>query len=209
GAAAANSVTLYRRHSVGKAIPGTQISIDSFGEHPYCGGYPTGEIQIKGPSVMPGYYERPEETAKALDRDGWFRTGDLGYLNAAGYLFITGRIKDIIVLSTGKKVSPEPIEQKLKLLCPDIEQICLVGDNKTKIAALVFFTEYTTTALEKFEKAVEMVNCELEEFKRIQNYKVIGEPFSLEQDELTPTMKLKRQKIQEHYRETITDLYND
>ncbi len=186
-----------------------------------------GEILVRGPSVMKGYLNRPVETAEALG-DGWFHTGDIGALDAEGFLKITDRKKEFIVTSGGKKVAPQPIESALRA-SPFIQEAVLVGTDRKFPAALLVAdlralaarlgaprpaTPSEAQALVDradaqalFGEAVEAVNAPLAQFERIKKFAVLPREFTLEAGELTPTLKVKRRVIDERYKDVIARLY--
>jgi long-chain acyl-CoA synthetase len=186
-----------------------------------------GEVLIKGPQVMMGYYKNPEATKEAFTRDGFFRTGDIGEIDKDGYLKITGRIKDLIVTSGGKNISPQNIENSLKA-SKYIEQVAIIGDNRKYLAALIVpaFTELEAWAkengvqfssrgeLSKDAKVKDLYAREIEEnmkdyarVEQIRKFAVLEREWSQETDELTPTLKLKRRVINQKYSAVIEGMY--
>ncbi|MES2558439.1 MAG: long-chain fatty acid--CoA ligase [Bacteroidota bacterium] len=185
-----------------------------------------GEILVKGPNVMKGYYNHPELTAEAIDKEGWLHTGDVGKFYK-GYLKITDRIKNIIVNSFGKNVYPTPIENAY-LKSNKIEQIFLIGDKQEYLTAIVvpskeemkdvfkskesYFTEpdefindkavkeWIETDMKEYEK-------ELGKFERVREFIVKRRPFSLEEGEMTPTQKIKRKIVEQKYADAIKKMY--
>jgi long-chain acyl-CoA synthetase len=204
--------------TVGRPIPGTEVRI---GEG--------GEILIRGPQVMKGYYELPEATAAALDADGWFSTGDVGSLDEDGFLTITDRIKDIIVTAGGKNVAPQPIENRLK--ADDfIEQAVMLGDRESYCVLLVVpsFTNLEAWARQSgivasgpkallASKPVQehmeaRVMARLEGLARYETPKKIGlieAPFTVEDGTLTPSQKVKRKAVKDRYRGLIDAFYDE
>jgi long-chain acyl-CoA synthetase len=186
-----------------------------------------GEIRARGPNIMPGYYNRPAETAEVL-RDGWFYTGDIGALGADGFLRITDRKKEFIVTSGGKKIAPQPIEVALRAH-PPIQEAVLVGTDRKYPAALLvpdfaglagrLGAPKPTTLAERealvnrpearalFAAAVEEVNQPLAQYERIKNFAVLPGELTLEAGEVTPTLKVRRRVIDERYRAVIDALY--
>lgn len=185
-----------------------------------------GEILVKGPNVMKGYWNLPELTAEAIDKDGWFHTGDVGKFYK-GYLKITDRIKNIIVNSFGKNVYPTPIENAY-LKSPKIEQIFLIGDNQEYLTAIIvpskeelkenfsfkedFYNSPNDFIDEKdvknwLEKDMKIVEKDLGKFERVKSFIVKRKPFTLEAGELTPTQKAKRKFIIEKYSQQIKNMY--
>ena len=212
--------------SVGKPVPGAQIKIDTEGWTSARSDVTEGEICIKGPMVMQGYYQNKAATAEVMDRDGWFHTGDIGYQDADGFLFITDRKKEIIVMSNGKNVAPQPIEGLLKLQ-PHIEQACVIGDDKKYMSCLIqpdfealegfarangiaatgeqLVADQRVVSL--FEKEVEAVNAQLSRYEQIKKFWIMPEPWSVETGEITPSLKLKRRVISDKFRSVIDSLY--
>jgi long-chain acyl-CoA synthetase len=186
-----------------------------------------GEVQVRGPNVMRGYWNRPQETAAAFTPDGWLRTGDVGVLDPDGFLRITDRLKDLIITSGGKNIAPANIEMQVG---KDhyIEQIAVVGDGQRFIGALILpsFEALEAWAREQrlrfsdraellrhhqvvefFRERIERQSQNLASWERIKRFHLLEQPFNLLRGEITPTLKLKRKVIQEHYREIIDRLY--
>ncbi len=176
---------------VGPAIPGMEMKL---GEHD--------EILVRGPNVFSGYWKRPEQTADAL-RDGWFHTGDQGEVNAAGNWRIAGRIKNLIVLGSGHKISPEPIESAIAKNLPEAQQVVVVGNGRGYLSAIV--TGNVTA--EKVQSALDVVNPELPHYKQVRAFYVRGEAFSIESGMLTVNGKLKRDTIAALMKEEIEGMY--
>jgi long-chain acyl-CoA synthetase len=206
--------------SIGKPIPGVTVEIDeSKSDTPG-----EGEIVVRGPNVMQGYHNRPEENAAVLDDDRAFRTGDLGRIDEDGYLYITGRIKEQYKLENGKYVMPAPLEEQLKL-SPFIANALIFGDGKPHNVALVVTDPAAVKSwaekegvkvidVEKDAKLHGVVEKELSErgsdfkgFERPKAFAIISEDFTTENGLLTPTMKLKRKKIVEQYQDKLDSLY--
>jgi long-chain acyl-CoA synthetase len=185
-----------------------------------------GEILVKGPNVMKGYYNQPEQTAEAIDKEGWLHTGDVGKFHK-GYLKITDRIKNIIVNSFGKNVYPTPIENAY-LKSNKIEQIFLIGDKQEYLTAIIvpskeemkdvfkynenYFAEADefitdTTVKEWLEVDMKEYEKELGKFERVKEFIVKRRPFSLEDGEMTPTQKVKRKIVEQKYADAIKKMY--
>ena len=185
-----------------------------------------GEILVKGPNVMKGYYNQPQQTAEAIDEDGWLHTGDVGKFYK-GYLKITDRIKNIIVNSFGKNVYPTPIENAY-LKSNKIEQLFLIGDNQEYLTAIVvpskeemkevfnydesYFAESDDFIADQTIKEwleIDMKNIEktLGKFERVKEFIVKRRPFSLEEGEVTPTQKIKRKIVEQKYAAAIQKMY--
>jgi long-chain acyl-CoA synthetase len=205
-----------RLGTVGKPFDGVEVKI---GE--------SDEILVRGPNLMCGYFNLPEETAKTIDRDGWFHTGDRGRLDERGNLVITGRLKELIVTSYGKKVAPVPIEAEITK-SPYVDQVLLFGDNRKFITALIvpehgaierYAREKTiagadyATLLARAEireliaAEIERATAELAPFEKVRAFTLLPEGFTVANELLTPTLKLRRQKIAERYRNEIDALY--
>ena len=182
---------------VGPAIPGIEIKV---GEN--------SEILVRGPNVFPGYWQRPEATAKALE-GGWFHTGDQGEVNAAGNWRIIGRVKNLIILNSGHNIAPEPIEEELKKLVPAAEHVVLVGNNRSYLAAIFSSGASSANGLyaAQAQDALDRVNQSLPHYRQIRAFCVSTVPFSIENGLLTANGKLKRDVITEQLREAIEELY--
>lgn len=202
--------------SVGPALPNTEIRISD-----------EGEIQIKGPQVMKGYYKNNKATKEVFTKDGFFRSGDIGVVDEDGFLFITGRIKDIIVTSGGKNISPQPIENEIKS-SKYIAQVAIIGDKRKYLSALVIpeFEEIKKYASKNSIKFTDMndlvndkriydlisteVNNATEKFSRVEQLKkikVLPEEWTIEGGELTASLKVKRKVVEEKYNDVIDQIY--
>ncbi|MEM6966063.1 MAG: AMP-binding protein [Bacteroidota bacterium] len=197
---AAICTTLYgfddKPGSVGKAQAGATLKIDP----------DNGEIMMKAPYVMEGYYNAPEKTAEVL-QDGWLRTGDQGYIDEDGYLFITGRIKDTFKTAKGKFIVPAPIEFKFEQNS-DVEQICLVGLGCPQPLALVVPSEIGIAKSkdqlkDSLNHTLTQVNKELPNYQKVSTMVVVKEPWSVENGCLTPTLKIKRNVVNQQYQEQL------
>lgn len=178
---------------VGSAIPGIEMKA---GEN--------GEIVTRGPHIFPGYWNRPEETARVL-RDGWFHTGDQGEKNTRGKWRVTGRIKNLIVLNSGHKIAPEPMEEKIAQLLPGAQQVVIVGNGRGYLCALIAGTVEESAA----QDAVEMVNRELPHYRQIRNFKIIGNAFTPESGLLTANGKLRRDAVNARFAAEINAMYEE
>ncbi len=177
---------------VGPAVDGVEMKLGEMDE-----------ILVKGPNVFPGYWHRPQATAAAFC-DGWFRTGDQGEVNQRGNWRIIGRIKNLLILSSGHNVAPEPMEECLLKSIPGIRQVILIGHGKSFLSALLTGEART----EDIEKAVESINGTLPHYKRIRAYRLLEEPFSIENGLLTANGKLKRDQIQIRWDSRIQEMYS-
>ena len=184
--------------TVGKAMPGTDIIITE-----------EGEITMKNDCIMQGYFKEDKLTNETI-KNGYLHTGDKGVIDKDGYLTITGRIKDIFKTSKGKYVAPNPIELKLSKNS-FIEQVCVVGDNLTQPIALVILSEGKIIELEiknSFEELIVSINDQLEHHEKIKKIVVLKDSWSIENNILTPTMKIKRNVIEEKYKDFYETWYN-
>ena len=188
-----------------------------------------GEILARGPGIMLGYYNNETATREMIDADDWLHTGDIGHLDQDGYLYITDRKKDIIVTSGGKNVAPQPIENLLKK-SKFISQVVVIGDKRPYLTCLVVpnFDELEAWAGEhhvawssraelltnekverKFQRGIDRVNAKQPPFSTIKDFALLEQEFTLEQGELTPTLKVKRRTIQEKFASRIEAMYSD
>ena len=206
--------------SVGHAIPDVAIQID----RSVTGDPKHGEIIVKGPNVMQGYHNRPEETQAVLLEDRSFRTGDMGYLDADGYLYITGRIKEQYKLENGKYVVPSPMEEQLKL-SPYIANVMIYGANKPHNVALVVpDSEALRAWAEKqgitlgnvctnkqvhdlIRSEIDALSKDIKGYERVQDFVLVLEDFTTENGMLTPTLKVKRRVVLERYGQELDGLY--
>jgi len=234
------SVTEYHRQvygTVGRVIPGIEVGIqdvetkkfisiqthDTFNEEFEC---EEGEVVVRGHCVMQGYFNKPAETAEAIDIENWFHTGDIGRFYK-GNLQITDRIKNMIVNAYGKNVYPTPVEN-IYLKSLKIESIFLIGDKREYLTAIVVPNRETLQEQFKLNDAyfaqpelfiedaeilswinqdIRKLSNELAKFERIKNFKLKRNPFSMEEGEMTPSMKLKRKVIERKYAEPINEMY--
>jgi len=191
---------------VGRAVPGIEMKIQAS----------TGEILVRGPNIFAGYWQRPAETAKALD-GGWFHTGDQGESDASGNWRITGRIKNLIILNSGHNIAPEPLEQQLAATLPEAQQVVLLGNQRSFLSALVTGAPETNGAAArgengalspaKIQSALDAMNAGLPHYKQIRAFRVVHEPFTMENGMLTTMGKLKRDAIAARYAAEIDALY--
>ncbi len=234
------SVTEYHRQvygTVGRVIPGIEIGIQNietkqiiniqthhtFNEAFEC---EEGEIIVRGHCVMKGYFNKPAETAEAIDKDSWFHTGDIGRFYK-GNLQITDRLKNMIVNAYGKNIYPTPVEN-IYLKSPKIDQLFLIGDKREHITAIVIpnkeTLEETFNLKEEFfqregdfieeqeiydwiEKDLKKISNELAKFERIKHFKIKRNPFSIDEGEITPTLKIKRRIVEKKYAPAIAEMY--
>jgi long-chain acyl-CoA synthetase len=194
---------------VGRAVGGIEMTVS-----------PSGEILVRGPNVFPGYWQRPSETAKALE-GGWFHTGDQGECDAAGNWKITGRLKNLIILNSGHNIAPEPLEHDLALALPEAQQVVLLGNQRSFLSALLTVapsangTGATWPPAQgsggltpaRIQSALDTINAGLPHYKQIRAFRVLPEPFSMENGMLTTMGKLKREAISARYAHEIQSLY--
>ena len=206
-------------NSVGTVLDHVQVRIDP----------ETNEIQLKGPTIITEYYNNPEANKEAFTEDGYFRTGDAGRLEGKT-LYFTERIKDLFKTANGKYVAPQMIEGLL-MLDPIFEQVAVIGDGYKFISALIFpnwdilkkealarglNTERSTSELAQDHEVRRLLHAHIEQaqvsianYEMIKRFTILAEPFSMENGELTPTLKIKRNVVYKHYAQAISDMYAD
>ena len=204
--------------SVGRALP-----------HMEAETAPDGELLLRGPNVMKGYYKLDADTKEAIDENGWLHTGDIAKIDAEGYISITDRKKEIIVLSGGKNISPAYVESKLTA-DKFISQACVIGDRKKHLAALVvpdyenlvdFLSENKldpknagelakSQALRKLvQDRIREINKQLSDVEAIATFTIVPQPFTQENGELTPSLKVRRKIVQAHFKDQIDSMFGD
>lgn len=203
--------------SAGKALEDVEIRIAE-----------DGEIQTKGPNLMVGYYKLPDKTKEVMTDDGWFCTGDIGYIDDDGWLFITDRKKSMFKLSTGKYVAPQPIENAL-INSGFIDQAIVLGSEEKFCAALIvpdwtnmekrfaqkgvkYPTEDIThnkTVIDKIQIEVDKVNKKLPHWEKVKKFVLLESPFTIDKGELTPKLSVKRSVVKEHYKDEINSIYRE
>jgi long-chain acyl-CoA synthetase len=196
-----NMPTHFRFGTVGPAIPGVEVRTAE-----------DGEVLVRGPNVFAGYYKDQEATREVLDADGWLRTGDIGEIED-GFLKITDRKKDIIVTAQGKNVSPQNIENELKG-SKHISQALVIGDRRPYLTALITLDADEVGKLPEgtdveqlVQQVVDDVNGDKASFEQVKRFAILPRDFSAEEDEVTPTMKLRRKIVAEHFAQEIEALY--
>ncbi len=195
-----NTPNNFRVGTVGRAFPGIELRVA-----------PDGEVLARGPNITAGYLNRPEATAEAFE-DGWFKTGDLGAIDADGFLTITGRKKELIKTSGGKYVVPAKIEEMLKRH-PLIQEAVVIGDARNYCVCLVvpdpeLLAEVTRDHAETaVAQHVEKVNAELASFETMKAFRIVDEPFSVDNQLLTASLKVRRQQVMLRYAGLIDDMY--
>ncbi len=199
-----NRPNRFKFGTVGPAIPGIDVAIAE-----------DGEILIKGPTVFAGYYKDEAATRTALPGDGWLHTGDVGEIDEDGFLTVTDRKKDIIVTAGGKNVAPQNIENLLKGI-PWVSQALVIGDRRPYLVALLTLDPDEVGKLDGRQDAealvaewVERINQNLAHFEQIRRYEILPRDFSPEENEITPTLKLKRRVVEQHFASELEKLYEE
>jgi long-chain acyl-CoA synthetase len=208
----------YKFGSVGPVFPGSEVKLG-----------PDDEVLIKGPGVMDGYHNLPEETAKTLDSEGWLHTGDKGFIDEDGHLKITGRIKDLFKTSGGKYIAPGAIEGKFKAICPYASQFQVFGNERNYVVALVtldpdamaMWADENGMAGASYEEVVsspavrqmvggyiEEMNQQLNRWETIKKWRLLDHDLTIESGELTPSMKVKRNVVESNYAKVIDEMYS-
>ena len=215
---ALNTPIRHRMGSTGMPLPNIELKLAE-----------DGELLVRGPSVFPGYWQKPAATAECIDSDGWFRTGDIAHIDADGFLYITDRKKELLKTSGGKLVAPQPIENKLKNSVL-VAQAALVGDRHKFVCVLIspnfaaleewarnhgiqqqsraeLVTDSRVVAL--YAEIVREVNGTLANFETLKRFRIVAEEWTQESGELTPSMKLKRRVLTAQYAAVIGEFYAD
>ncbi len=190
--------------TVGLPIPGLEVKLA-----------PDGELLVRSATVMRGYRNKPEQTAEAIDAEGWLHTGDIGTIDDDGYVRLVDRKKDIIINAAGKNMSPANIETWLRSSSPLIGQAACIGDGRPYNVALIALdpegaagrSADDPATIAEIAAAVEVANSHLSRVEQIKKFKVVGEPWLPGSDELTPTMKVKRRNVVAKYAAEIEELY--
>ncbi len=214
-AATTNTHEEYRFGTVGRPLPGTEVKLAE-----------DGELLIRSETVFQGYYKEPEATAEVLGADGWLRSGDIAEIDADGFIRITDRKKDIIVTAGGKNVAPQNLENDLKT-SKFVSQAMVVGDRQPYVAALITLdpealpawaaerglpTDMESLAVsaevrELIQGVVDDVNADRSRYEQIKRFAILPRDFTMDDDELTPTLKLKRRVVTQHFASELDDLY--
>jgi long-chain acyl-CoA synthetase len=201
-AASVNRPERFRFGTVGPALPGFDVETDD-----------EGELLIRSPTVFAGYYKDPEATAEVLGADGWLRSGDVGSIDEDGFVHITDRKKDILITAGGKNVAPANLESALKT-APLVSQALVIGDRRPYVAALITLDPAVADGMpsdeaeRRVQAIVDGVNAEFSRFEQIKRFRVLPRDFTAEEDEVTPTMKLKRRVVEQHFAREIEELYS-
>jgi long-chain acyl-CoA synthetase len=188
--------------SVGPALPGVELSLAG-----------DGEILTRGSNVFLGYLHNDDATADALGSDGWLKTGDVGHIDDDGFLFITDRKKDIIITAGGENVTPSLIETALQTN-PLIATVVVIGDQRPFLTALVSIDPEAAEGMDSDEvragvqTAVDDVNAESARVRQLKKFAILEDPLSIEHGELTPTLKVKRKVVREHFADEIEAMYS-
>ncbi|WP_030484630.1 AMP-dependent synthetase/ligase [Nocardioides aequoreus] len=207
----------YRFGTVGPVVPGSQVRLGD-----------DDEVQIKGPGIMDGYHNLPDQTAETLTDDGWLRTGDKGSLDADGYLTITGRLKELFKTSGGKYIAPPAIEAKFKAVCPYASQFVVFGNDRNYCVALVTldpdaiqgwaeenglggksYSEIVADpkTVEMVDNYIETLNGSLNRWETIKKFRLLDHDLSVESGEMTPSMKVKRNVVETNHAALIDEMY--
>jgi long-subunit acyl-CoA synthetase (AMP-forming) len=217
GPATASLPTRYRTGKAGFVLPGAELKIAE-----------DGEICMRGRHVFKGYFKDPAATAEALDADGWLHSGDIGVIDAQGFLQITDRKKDLIITAGGENIAPALVEGYLKGI-PVVSQAVVIGDRQRYLSVLLTLNRdripvdaqacgssacdpETAACDEKFlhflQRQIDGVNARLARVQAVKRFRIIPKEFTIEGGELTPTMKVKRKVVTEKYRKEIEQLYS-
>jgi long-chain acyl-CoA synthetase len=213
-----NYAQAHRLGSIGKALENVEVRLAA-----------DGELEVRGPSVFHGYWKKPKETGEAFTEDGWFKTGDIGAIDADGYLSITDRKKEILKTSGGKMIAPQPIENRLKSNSL-VGGAAVVGDKHKFVCVLIspnapalmgWAKANGVSAVDlpgvvadrkviaEYQRIVDEVNKGLAHFETLKRMKVVADEWSIETGELTPSMKLKRRVVEKKYEWAIGEFYKD
>ena len=211
----------YRFGTVGWPLPGTEIAIAP----------EDGEILLRGRGVMRGYHNLPDATREALDGNGWFRTGDIGEIDADGFVRITDRKKDLIKTSGGKYVAPQALEGRIKLLCPYVSQVLVHGNNRNFCSALItlddesirkWLPEHGEAADAPMaaiaanpkvralvEGAIAELNRTLASYETVKKFAILDRDFTVDSGDLTASMKMKRKLVEQRHKALLDGFYDD
>ncbi|HMR71194.1 MAG TPA: AMP-binding protein, partial [Rubrivivax sp.] len=203
--------------TIGPAAEGTEVRVDPG----------SGEILVRGPNVFAGYLNQPDKTAETIDADGWLHTGDVGTVDDEGFFRITDRMKDIIITAGGKNITPSELENELKF-SPYVTDAVVIGDKRPYLSVLIMidqenvekfaqdhdvpFSNYASLTRAREVQAliqgeVDKVNAKFARVEQIKAFRLIETQLSAEDEELTPTMKLKRKLVQQKYAALIESMY--
>ncbi|HWL72897.1 MAG TPA: AMP-binding protein, partial [Burkholderiaceae bacterium] len=202
--------------TVGEPLPGSEVKIA-----------PDGEILVRGPGVMSGYHQMPQQTAEVLDGDGWFATGDVGEIDEGGRVRITDRKKDLVKTSGGKYIAPSIIEARLKALCSITGQVLVHADRRNFASALITLDPDTSAqwaeqngiigdyqSVSQHEQArafvqasIDELNATLNRWETIKKFRILDHEFAVETGELTPSLKIKRKVVESMYEDVLDSMY--
>ena len=188
--------------TAGRPLPSVEIALTD-----------EGEVLARGPNIMRGYRHMPQETARVIDADGWLHTGDLGRIDEDGYLIIVARQKELFKTSTGETVFPGPMEQAL---CRSalVDTACIIAEAR-KFSSGLLFLNHNAASLpspklhREIKQLIQQVNTDLDRWEKIHGYALLPEAPSIENGELTPTLKIRRHVVEEHYKDLIDRLYDE
>jgi long-chain acyl-CoA synthetase len=191
----------YKFGTVGRAVDGCEVRLDT-----------DGEILVRSETIFGGYYKDPEATAAAFTDDGWFRTGDVGEIDEEGWVKITDRKKDLIITAGGKNIAPQNLENALKA-SRFVSQALIVGDRRPYVTALITLDQAEVGATgrdpqELVQEIVDDVNRDRVRVEQIKRFTILPRDFLQEEGEVTPTLKLRRKVVHEHFAEQIEQLYS-
>jgi long-chain acyl-CoA synthetase len=213
-----NRADSFQFGSVGHPVPGTEVKLAP----------EDGEILIKGPGIMRGYHNLPDQTAETLTPDGWLRTGDIGEIDDKGFLKITDRKKDLIKTSGGKYIAPQAIEGKVKAVCPYVSNVIVHGDKRNFVTALLTLDEVEMMKWAKehgkngasysevvssddaeamIKPYIDEVNKSLAKYESIKKFKILPKDLTVEEGELTPSLKVKRKVVEKKYSQLLDKMY--
>lgn len=179
---------------VGKAIQGVDIKVSD-----------EGELLSKGPHIFPGYWNRPEDTKNSFTSDGWFKTGDLAEITSTGHIRITGRLKNLIIPTSGHNIVPEPIEEQLQKYCPKIEHAVLVGHGKPFLSVIVT----GSASNPEIQTAIDQINANVPHYRKIKTFVHHKDGFTVENGLLTVNQKIKRRAVETHLLPQIEQIYSE
>ena len=212
-----NQVGRQRLGTVGKVFPGHEARLDA-----------DGELLVRGPCIFAGYHNNPQATAESFDADGWFRTGDIATIDADGFVRIVDRKKDLIITAAGKNIGPQSVENTIKSATPLISQVCVYGDRKPYLVALVTLDPAAVAAWAAenaltygdvrevyvnprlralLDERITTANQQLASYETVKYYEVLPDDFTVENDLLTPTLKIRRRLIYQRYHDNFEALY--
>jgi long-chain acyl-CoA synthetase len=215
GVVSLNPIDNPKPGSIGKALPGVEVRLAD-----------DSELLVKSPCLFSGYYKDPEATAAVL-KDGWLHTGDIAEIDHEGFITITGRKKELIVSSNGKKIYPARIESLFKME-PIVNQVLLLGDKQPYVTALITVNVAAAETLEgmsgfkgrpaedivkasavteEVDRSIKRINKQLAPFEQIRRFHILDREFSIDRGEMTPTMKVRRKQVIENYKNVVSDLY--